>query len=786
MAKATYLLRKAGELVKERKYQDAVEVYLQATETDSSDARAWFGLGVCLYKVDNLDVARIALERALKMGYPKAQDALARVGGAEQRRAAEGKGAKRTAAPAEVRQRAVRRPDVQEPPPRPAERADEDKLDLGRYLRVMLVENIESDRTAVTRAIEGNIRDIQVNPVEFGVSTSDTMSGTVHYDVAILDWDSGPDAATGLIQILKIKRPALLVICLTEKWDPESAAEILEAGADYHLVKERHFAAMIPLILAQWTKRDRALALQIDARGSDAPDVWPAALEAFGEALMLVDADLTIVQANPAATKQFRKGEDEVVGRSYCVLLYGEDEPPYSCPIARALERGRPGDGEVVRKATNEALRVKAWPVVNAAGKVTGAIALVRPADAAETVSQDLRTREWLYRNLTERANAGVAMVGPDGKVQYANPMLCTMLDQTEDELLNRPVESFAPPQQQEVLRGCIRTAVERGEAAERIALERADGNTVPADLRVARFKADEGNYLVLTALGATEQEQAEQELWTEARKFAALLDEGMDRLECGVVVLDSQGSVSWANALAAQLLGRERDALLGAPYLEVAAEGFGDMVQGAQEFLDTLSGVHETGVSLEDHALALSGPEAESLTYWSTPVESRSPAVCRIEHFYRAAAPASAPVQAPPVETLGPLADLAEAVPEMLFTVDPEGAVSWSNRASANVAGYTNGQLAGMPLADLATAEERDKVLGLIQQATQEAGRPQSAQVLMARPDGQRYWGEITLVAVRGNADQPGQILQGFLRDVTESRMAQAIRQIVSAKQPV
>lgn len=789
MAKATYLLRKAGELVKERKYQDAVEVYLQATETDSSDARAWFGLGVCLYKVDNLDVSRIALERALKMGYPRAKEALSRVEHAEERRTAEGKGAKATVAPAEVRHRAAAKPRVKEPPPRPASRPDEEKLDLDRYLRIMLVENIESDRTAVTQALEGNIRDVQVKPVEYGVSTSDTMSGTVHYDVAILDWDAAPDAATGLIQILKIKRPTLLIICLTERWDPESAVEILEAGADYHVVKEPHFASAIPLLLAQSTRRDRALALQADARDAEGEAAWPDVLNTFGEALMLVDADLSILQANAAAMKQFRMGEEEVVGRAYCRVLYGEEEPPYSCPVARALERGQPGDSEVVHKATNAALRVKAWPVRNPVGKVASAIALIRPAEAGEAVSEDLKAREWLYRNLTERANAGVAMVGPDGKVQYANPMLCTLMDQTEEEMLGKPVESLAPPQQQETLRRCIATAVERGEAAERIALERSDAQTVPADLRAARFSTDEGNHLVLTILGATEQEQAEQELWNEARKFAALLDEGIARLECGVLVLDAQGRVSWANDLAAQLLGRQKDALVGADYLAAAREGFSETAEDADEFLETLASVHETGVSLEGRQLRLRDAEAGALAYWSMPVESRSPAVCRVEQIYPAAAPpapAPVPAPAPPPQTAGALADLAAAVPAMLFTADPDGTIRWCNPAAAGVSGYADGQLYGKPLSDLAADEERDRLSELLAEAGRHPGTARTEEVRMARKDGQPYWGELTLVAVGSGEQEKAQMIQGFLRDATEHKITEAIRQIVSGERPL
>ncbi len=784
MAKATYLLKKAGELVKDRRYQEAVEVYLQATETDSSDARAWFGLGVCLYKVDNLDVSRIALERALKMGYPRAQEALLRVDEAERRRSAEGKGAKPTVAPADVRQRVTARSPAKEPPPRPASRPDEDKIALDRFLRIMLIENIESDRAAIIQAIEGSLRDVEVKAVDYGVSTSDTMSGTVHYDVAVLDWDAGPDAAAGLIQILKIKRPTLLVICLTERWDPESAVEILEAGADYHLVKEPHFASAIPLVLTQWTRRERAVILAAEARAATGGSAGPEVLNAFGEAVMLVDADLSVLQANPAAMKQFRRGDDETVGRPYCRLLYNEDEPPYSCPIADALERGRPADSEVVHKATNTPLRVKAWPVRNAVGKVTSAIVLLRPAQASEAASENLRAREWLYRTLTERANAGVVMVGPDGTIQYANPKLCALSDQTEEELQARPVESLVPAEHQEGLRRCLAAAVDRGEAAERIAVQKSNGDSVPADLRVARFAGQDGNCLVLTILGATEQEQAERELWAEARKVAALLDEGIDRLEGAVAVLDGQGRITWANATAAHLLGCSKEDLLGSNYLEVARKGLADAVEDPEEFIDTLASVFETGVPLENRRLALRDGNG-ALSYWSTLVESRSPAVCRVEQAYPAPpAPAGAPAAADASAAASDrLSQLAAILPEMVFCTDRNGTIRWCNPAAPQVCGYAPERLMGMALSDLAADSARKALSKLLQKACRTPAAVQTADLEMAREDGGRYWGEVTLIAVDGGGEADDAVVQGFLRDTTGQRIADAVRRIVQGE---
>jgi PAS domain S-box-containing protein len=778
MAKATYLLRKAGELVKERRYQDAVEVYLQATETDPTDARAWFGLGVCLYKVDNLDVARIALDRAQRMGYPRADEALARVEAADRRRAAAGTGAKATVAPAEVRRRDVARPPAKEPPPRPPVRPEEQRIDLDRYLRVMLVENIDGDRLAIAKAIEGTIKHAAVSAVDYGASTSDTMSGTVHYDAAVLDWDTAPDAATGLIQILKIKRPGLLVICLTERWDPETAVEILEAGADYHLVKQPHFAATIPLILAQWTRRDRAIAYQSGSKAKDGPSaVWPEALDSLGMALLLVDADLTILQANRTAMKQFRKGEEEFAGRLYCTIFYGEDEPPADCPVLRALEKGEPSAGELNREDLRESFRVQAWPVRTYAGKVASAVVLVRQAEPEERAAEALQDREWLYRSLAEKSNAGVALIGPDGNVRYANRALCTMLDQTEEEIGGQAIEEFLPVQEQESLHECLQKALDAGEAGERLTFQRPDGATFPAEARLASFPGPDGTYLILTVLGVEELEEAEQELWGEARKWSAVLDEGMARLLCGIVVLDAGGRVTWANQAAAGLFGQEGSDLRGSGYLQMVKQNSPRGIADAADFCDALTQAHSRGEAIEDRPLRV-GPE--TFSYWSTPLAGGSSFARRVEHFYRVPA---APVQVSLPTGPEALAGLAAAMPEMLFTSDPEGKITWCNDAAAQTAGHAAHALQGMALADLAAPESRDGLQELLDQALDAERQVHRRELLMARPDGARYWGELTLLAMGSEQVEGSHVVHGVLRDVTDRKVAEAIRDILTGQ---
>lgn len=782
MAKATHLLRKAAELVRERRYQDAVEAYLQATEADPRDSRAWFGLGVCLYRVGNLDVSRIALERARQMGFARAEEALARVQAAGERRIAEGKGAKATITRADVGKRAAREAtEFQEPPPRPTTRPEQDKISLDRFVRVIVIENIQADCQAITEAVEGTIKDIEVIATDYGVSTSDTMSSRIRAEVVVLDWDTAPDAAAGLIQILKIKEPGLLVICLTEQWDPETAVEVLEAGADYHLVKEPHFASVIPLVIAQWARRDRALAQQQKAKGTEgAEEAWPDALNAVGEMLIHVASDYTILQANQAALRGFRKVEAEFIGTSYSRILYGEDQPPDSCPLLQVFQTARPASGEIRCPEPETTLSAHAWPVLSYAGKVSGAIALLREPAGAEPAVQAPKEREWL----AEMANAGIVMMDPDGTLQYADSGFCTMLDQTEEALVGQPIQSLTPPGQQESLRECLQAAVDRGEASERLSLERSDGSTVRVEARVAHFAGADEAHLILTAFSVPELAGAEQEFWTEARRFASVLNEGVDKLECGVVVLDARGSITWANSLAAELCSEQKETLIGRDYLELLADNLQDSIENAESFLTALTDAHERNAALEDYSLRIGDVAGrEALSYWSTPVEGGSHFVARVEHFYPAQEAAAVELTVP--AGTDSLAGIAAAVPEMLFTADAEGKITWCNPAAAAITGYKTRRIPGMTLTDLAVPEARVDLQGLMERALAQPS-VQKGEFLMARRDATRYWGEMTLLSIRQEGKAELMVVQGVLRDITDRKMTEAIRDILAGRRPV
>ena len=552
--------------------------------------------------------------------------------------------------------------------------------------------------------------------------------------------------------------------------------QIFESGADYHLIKEPHYALALPLILARWARRDRAVALQQRGKDTDTGgEKWPEAVNAIGEALFYVAADYTVVHTNRTALKTFHVREEQVVGRVYSETLYGQEEPPENCAVARALAGGSAATGEFNHPQLRKTFIVNAWPDVTPGGSVAGVVALVREKVAAEMMPRELREREWLYRNLVERANAGIAMLGPDGKLCYVNRGFCTMLDHTADETSEKPIENFVPVEDQQSLRECLEVALDIGESGSRLNLQRADGTRFPAEARVARFSSEDETYLVITFIGVGELEEAEKSLWEERGKFAGILDKGVSRLECGVAVLDREGRITWINGLAAELFSRDRDKLVGADYARLLSDFARANVQDPDRFLTTLADAHKQGRILSDYALVFAkSPEGEGLQYWSTPAESGSAAVHRIEHFYTTKRTAAMTLPEGKEDTL---AQIAAAMPELLFTTDDRGCITWCNPAASTLAGYSERNLVGKDLTSLASEETRTALADMVHEALDAGHRVAGREVLINRTDGGRFWAELTLLPT-SNGHRG---LQGALRDVSDRKMTDAIRAILS-----
>jgi len=137
-------------------------------------------------------------------------------------------------------------------------------------------------------------------------------------------------------------------------------------------------------------------------------------------------------------------------------------------------------------------------------------------------------------------------------------------------------------------------------------------------------------------------------------------------------------------------------------------------------------------------------------------------------------------PVSAPSMdETESMVEQMASALADVVFTANAEGKITWTNRGDHGGAIRAR-RLRGKALQDLALPEEREKVQDLLQRSLSNGTHAQKQEIAIAPKKGSKRWAELILLPSDKDSEN-GQAVRGILRDVTERKLNQAIRDILS-----
>ncbi len=175
-----------------------------------------------------------------------------------------------------------------------------------------------------------------------------------------------------------------------------------------------------------------------------------ALFDSAGDGVVVVDAEGTIVRANPAAEEIFGYGHDEMAGRSVSELLPPAYRERHERFVAATME-GEPDSRAMWDRPVLHALRSwgETFPaeISVATFDVLGrrmAAATVR--DISRRVAAETAARERLesFRLLYERVPVGLYRSAPDGRILGGNPAFVTLLGgDDEEDLLGRLAQDF-------------------------------------------------------------------------------------------------------------------------------------------------------------------------------------------------------------------------------------------------------------------------------------------------------------------------------------------------------
>lgn len=233
--------------------------------------------------------------------------------------------------------------------------------------------------------------------------------------------------------------------------------------------------------------------------------------ESVPHALFLLDAAAKVENCNAAALR--------LVGRfgQSGTLYYGASRPEHAetCretlgrPLAQLLPWLEPaltelgqsdadrieveetvGQGEAVRHYSAVIERMR-----DISGKFAGKVVLCRDVTDRRKTEIALAKSEELYRTLIELMHQGVAILSPEGRVNFANQTLCDMLGYPMCDIIGQPAKTFIRPEDHARFDESLVSRQYRQAEPYELSLRRADGRSVAVMVSPSPLVGPGGDY---------------------------------------------------------------------------------------------------------------------------------------------------------------------------------------------------------------------------------------------------------------------------------------------------
>jgi len=270
------------------------------------------------------------------------------------------------------------------------------------------------------------------------------------------------------------------------------------------------------IIVARWEREAR---MQAEQALEQAAREWTLAMDAFDDAIYLLDINRRLVRANQAFYRFIHSTPEQALGRHIVELVHpqGEEIP---CPVCRAQEERR--DALITLEAdhpdnpTGLPIEVRVKMLCDAAGHPTGILMGIHDLSYARKLDAELREtnqRLQLTQFGIDHVSDAVYLIDPDARFRYVNDEACRRHGLTRQELLREGVYHIDPNYPMQRWPSHFAEVRARGAMTFETLHRRGDGALFPVEMSVNYFSFAEGEYLLGVARDIGERKRIEAEL---------------------------------------------------------------------------------------------------------------------------------------------------------------------------------------------------------------------------------------------------------------------------------
>jgi PAS domain S-box-containing protein len=437
---------------------------------------------------------------------------------------------------------------------------------MGEILRVLLLEDSESDAELVVRQLARGGYDVRARRVEDAAATRGALADA-QWDLIVSDYRMPDFTAPEALKILQETGQDIPFLIVSGTIGEEVAVAMMKAGASDYLMKGHltRLAATVDRELrdARLREERRQAIRTLEERESQL-------------ALAIEATEMGIFDHDPAAGKTYYselckrhlrvpQGAEPILA-DFLESLHPEDRDRVKNAVDRAFQPESGGRyAETYRlKATDDGEErwISAWGKVfhDEQGKPTRFLGVVRDISERKRAERDLQFQLQLTACITEQSTNCIVLTGRDGRVRFMNPeaervfgfSFEELAGQCPHDLLHRHPAGFSADE-------CpLSRQISSGELirdSEDVVFHK-DGTPIAVSVSCSPLELNGARVGVVTSFSdIRERKRAERALRTSDERFRALFNADV----VGILITDGE-HIQEANDHFLRILGYSRD----------------------------------------------------------------------------------------------------------------------------------------------------------------------------------------------------------------------------------
>jgi PAS domain S-box-containing protein len=289
-----------------------------------------------------------------------------------------------------------------------------------------------------------------------------------------------------------------------------------------------------------------------------------AILRSSQDAIVSLDSELRIVSWNAGAQAIYGYPVEEVLGKSSDVLI-----PLDETVESRALRARMVAGAEVQRYETQRMhkdgtlidVEITAFAVTDGAGNPSGATTITRDITKRMRAERALSDSDERYREILDSTPDGVWRLDAEGRTDYVNPRMASILRYSPEEMIGRKLVDFMDPEQSGIEQEQMARVRENGWfAVVENRFVRKDGTECWVRVSHTALTNHDGEHTGVLAIMSdiTASRAQAVELRATSHFLAALADSMAE----GMFAMNRAGRVTYMNVAAEKLLGWTKEEL--------------------------------------------------------------------------------------------------------------------------------------------------------------------------------------------------------------------------------